>query len=127
MACDLEDDSLKPGEMLRLTLYWRALQPIQENYTVFVHVARADGAILIQRDVQPRDGTHPTGSWVTGELVGDPHELSIPSDAPPGTYWLKVGMYSPATMQRLPVVDPGQAAVEQDSVLVKELRVVSAQ
>jgi len=64
---------------------------------------------------------------VTGELVGDPHELSIPGDAPPGTYWLKVGMYSPATMQRLPVVDPGQAALEQDSVLVKELRVVSAQ
>jgi len=127
MACDLENDSLKPGETLQITLYWRALQPMQENYTVFVHVARPDGAILIQRDVQPRDGTHPTGSWVTGELVGDPHELSIPGDAPPGTYWLKVGMYSPATMERLPVVDPGQAAVEQDSVLVKELRVVSAQ
>jgi serine/threonine-protein kinase len=127
MACDLENDSLKPGETLRLTLYWRALQPMQENYTVFVHVARADGAILIQRDVQPCDGTHPTGSWVTGELVGDPHELSIPGDAPPGTYWLKVGMYSPATMQRLPVAEPGQAALEQDSVLVKELRVMSAQ
>jgi hypothetical protein len=25
MACDLENDSLKPGETLRLTLYWRAL------------------------------------------------------------------------------------------------------
>ncbi|MGA9351558.1 MAG: protein kinase [Anaerolineae bacterium] len=123
MACDLENDSLKPGETLHLTLYWRALQPMQENYTVFVHVVRADGAILIQRDVEPRDGTHPTGLWVTGELVEDPHELSIPSDAPPDTYWLKVGMYSPATMQRLPVVDPGQAAVEQDSVLLRELQV----
>jgi len=30
-------------------------------------------------------------------------------------------------MQRLPVADPGQAKVLQDSVLVKELRVVSAQ
>ena len=127
MACDLLNDSLKPGETLRLTLYWRALQPMQENYSVFVHVARADGAILIQRDVQPRDGTHPTGSWATGELVEDPHELSIPSDAPPDIYWLKVGMYSSATMLRLPVVDPGEAKVLQDSVLVKELRVVSAQ
>ncbi len=127
MACDLENDSLKPGETLRLTLYWRALQPTQENYIVFVHVARADGAILTRRDVQPRDGTHPTSAWVTDEWVGDPHELSIPSDAAPDIYWLKVGMYSEATMQRLPIVDPGQATVLEDSVLVKELRVVPAQ
>ncbi|MFQ5812640.1 MAG: protein kinase [Anaerolineae bacterium] len=127
VACDLEDDSLEPGETLRLVLYWRALQQIPENYTVFVHVARADGAILVQRDVQPRDGTHPTGSWVTGELVRDPYELSIPSDALPDIYWLKVGMYSRVTVQRLPVVDAGQATVLQDSVLVKELRVVPAQ
>jgi hypothetical protein len=127
VACDLEDDSLQPGEALQLVLYWRALQPIQDNYTVFVHVAQADGATLVQRDVQPREGTHPTGSWVTGELVTDPYELPIPSDALPDIYWLKVGMYSQATMQRLPVVDPGQATVLQDSVLVKELRVVPAQ
>ena len=127
VACDLEDDSLEPGEMLRLVLYWRALQPMSENYTVFVHVARSDGAILAQRDVQPCDGTHPTGSWVTDELVTDPYELSIPSDAPPDIYWLKVGMYSSATMQRLSVVDPGQATALQDSVLVKELRVVPVQ
>jgi hypothetical protein len=127
IACDLEDDSLQPGEALRLVLYWRALQQISENYTVFVHVARADGSTLVQRDVQPRDGTHPTGSWVTGELVRDPYELSISSDAPPDIYWLKVGMYSRATMQRLPVVDPGEATVLKDSVLVKELRVVPAE
>ena len=127
VACDLEDDSLQPGEMLRLVLYWRALQPMSENYTVFVHVARSDGAILAQRDVQPCDGTHPTGSWVTDELVTDPYELSIPSDAPPDIYWLKVGMYSSATMQRLSVVDPGQATALQNSVLVKELRVVPVQ
>jgi hypothetical protein len=127
VACDLEDDSLEPGEALRLVLYWRALQQIPEDYTVFVHVARADGSTLVQRDIQPRDGTHPTGSWVTGELVRDPYELSIPSDALPDIYWLKVGMYSQATMQRLPVVDPGEATVLQDSVLVKELRVVPAE
>ncbi len=127
VACDLEDDSLEPGETLRLVLYWRALQQMPENYTVFVHVTQADGAVLVQRDTQPREGTHPTGSWVIGELVKDPYELSIPGDALADIYWLKVGMYSQATMQRLPVVDPGQAKVLQDSVLVKELRVIPAQ
>ena len=127
VACDLEDDSLEPGEALRLVLYWRALQQIPEDYTVYVHMARADGSTLIRRDVQPRDGTHPTSSWVIGELVRDPHELSIPSDALSDIYWLKVVMYSQATMKRLPVVDPGEATVLDDSVLVKELRVVRAQ
>lgn len=126
-ACDLGNDRLKPGELLRFTLYWRALRPMQENYTVFVHVARADGSILAQRDVQPRGGAHPTSSWVTDEWVADPYEVSIPSDAPLDIYWLKVGMYSQATMQRLPVVDPGQATALQDSILIKELRVVPAQ
>jgi len=126
-ACDLESDTLKPGETLRFTLYWRSLQPMQEDYTVFVHVARADGWILTQRDVQPRDGTRPTSSWLADEWIEDHHELSIPSDATPDIYWLKVGMYLQATMRRLPVVDPGQARVLQDSVLVKELRVVAAQ
>jgi hypothetical protein len=64
---------------------------------------------------------------MTDEWVEDYHELSIPSDALPDIYWLKVGMYSQATMQRLPVVDPGEATVLQDSVLVKELRVVPAE
>ena len=127
IACDLEDDNLEQGETLRLVLYWRALQQIPEDYTVFVHVARADGTTLVQRDVQPRDGAHPTSSWAADELVTDPHELSIPSDALPDIYWLKVGMYSLATMQRLPVVDPGEATVLQDGVVVKELRVVPAQ
>ncbi len=127
VACDLEDDSLEPGETLRLVLYWRALQQMPENYTVFVHVTQADGAVLVQRDTQPREGTHPTSSWVIGELVEDRYELSIPGDALADIYWLKVGMYSQATMQRLPVVDLGQAKVLQDSVLVKELRVIPAQ
>jgi len=127
LACDLEDDSLEPGDTLRLVLYWRALQQIPESYAVFVHVARADGTTLVQRDVQPREGTHPTSLWVTDELVTDPYEFSIPNDAPPDIYWLKVGMYSPSTMQRLPVVDPGEATALQDGVLVKELRVVPAQ
>ncbi len=127
MACDLENDSLQPGEAVRLVLYWRALQQIQDDYTVFVHVARADGSTLVQRDVQPGDGAYPTSAWVTGELVRDPYELPIPSDALPDIYWLKVGMYSRATMQRLLVVDPGEATALQDGVLVKELRVVPAQ
>jgi len=43
--------------------------------------------------------------------------------ASPGTYWLKVGMYSQRTMERLPVVEPGRAQVEGDSVLVEQIQI----
>jgi hypothetical protein len=56
-------------------------------------------------------------------MVDDPYELAIPVRASPGTYWLKVGMYSQNTMKRLPMVEPGRVQAEQDSVLVRQIQV----
>jgi serine/threonine-protein kinase len=125
LACDLESDTIRPREALKLTLYWRALKKMNESYTVFIHLTRADGSIIAQIDSEPRGGAYPTSAWIVGEQVSDPYELIVPSDAPPGTYWIKVGMYIKATMQRLPVVDPGRANVEDNSIIVKEVMIIS--
>jgi hypothetical protein len=106
-------------------LYWRALRKIEESYTVFVHLTRADGSIITQIDSEPRGGSYPTNAWMVGEQVSDPYELIVPSDAPPGAYWIRVGMYIKATMQRLPVVDPGRAEVEDNSIVIKEVMIIS--
>ncbi len=97
---------------------------MSEDYTVFVHLTQADGQLVSQQDIQPLGGAKPTTSWTPGEVVDDPYELAIPVWASPGTYWLKVGMYSQRTMKRLPVVEPGRVQAEQDSVLVKQIQVV---
>jgi serine/threonine-protein kinase len=123
VSCDLPRVEFKPGETVQLTLHWQALREMTEDYTVFVHLTQADGQLVSQQDIQPLGGAKPTTSWTPGETVDDPYELAIPVGASPGTYWLKVGMYSQSTMERLPVVEPGRAQAEQDSILVKQMQI----
>jgi len=123
LSCDLDRVEFKPGETVQLILHWQALREMTKDYTVFVHLTQADGQLISQQDIQPLGGAKPTTSWTPGEMIDDPYELAIPVGALPGTYWLKVGMYSQNTMKRLPVVEPGRAQAEQDSVLVGQIQV----
>jgi hypothetical protein len=95
-----------PGDSIRLTLHWRALQRMKTSYTVFVHVIRGSGAILTQRDAIPANGARPTTTWVPGEYVADVYELTIPRDAARADYLIEVGMYDARTGQRLSLEGP---------------------
>ncbi len=127
VAAEMERIEVPPGGTLSLTLHWRALAQMGTPYTVFVHLTRADGSIVLQQDIEPRNGAYPTTLWQVGEQVRDSYTFVIPRDTPPGSYWIKAGMYTPDAGQRLPVVDPGTAQVENDSVVVREFRVISEQ
>jgi len=124
VACDLARVEFRAGETVQLTLHWQALREMTEDYTVFVHLVQADGQLVSQQDIQPLGGARPTTSWIPGQVVDDPYELAVPVGAAPGTYWLKVGLYSQRTMKRLPVVESGRAQTEQDSILVRQIQVV---
>ncbi len=86
---------------LALTLYWRALKPVGEDYTVFVHLVDEGGNIVAQGDGPPVEGHWPTTAWQVGEIVPDEHRLAAEAK---GVRFL-VGLYRPDTMARLPVVD----------------------
>jgi len=94
---------LKPGWMVHLTLFWQALQPMEEDYTVFVHLIDGGGNIWEQKDNPPVDGFYPTTQWEEGEIVRDQYDLFIPPDVPLGEYRLEVGMYLAETGERLEV------------------------
>jgi hypothetical protein len=64
---------------------------------------------LAQADSQPLRGTYPTSFWDVGEILLDPYELAVPSGVPPAEYGLYVGMYLPATGERLPSAGGGDA------------------
>ena len=55
---------------------------------------------------QPDPDLSNPDAWEPGEVVVDPYALTVQDGAPPGTYVIEVGMYDPATVQRLPVLDP---------------------
>jgi 4-amino-4-deoxy-L-arabinose transferase-like glycosyltransferase len=92
------------GATLPLTWTWEVLANMEADYTVFVHLAGADGQPVAQADSQPFGGTYPTSFWDVGERLADPHLLEIPAGVLPGDYELLVGMYLLSSGERLPLV-----------------------
>jgi len=122
-SANLPRDTLRPGEMLELTLRWKArVNNIEQPYKVFVHLMGPTGKLVTQVDREPQDGRSPTTTWVADVVVQDRYSVEIPPDAPRGPYQLRVGMY-PANnpVARLPVVDPGKVSADNNSLLVKTL------
>jgi hypothetical protein len=103
LGYDLENDRVRPGDQLSLTLYWQAVDRVETSYTVFTHLLDAGSHIRAQKDSIPGGGSLPTTSWVEREVITDVYYLTVSSDAPRGESVLEVGMYDATTGQRLPL------------------------
>jgi hypothetical protein len=111
-----------PGEVIPVRLQWRGLRPMNEDYTVFVHLVGPDGRLHGQADSWPVQGSHPTSQWPVGQEIPDPYEVRLDGDAPSGEYRVEVGWYLLETMQRLRVLDEAGEPVA-DSFVVGTLNV----
>ncbi|MDI7276962.1 MAG: hypothetical protein QME94_13370, partial [Anaerolineae bacterium] len=118
----LASDEVAAGDILQLTLFWRATRPIGRRYKVFTHVIDQAGHLLGQRDAEPVGGARPTDSWREGEQVVDRYGLPVLPGTPPGEYLVEVGMYGLEDGRRLPVHGAGDA--EADHVILHKVRVV---
>lgn len=107
---------VRPGETLGFTFFWRASATIRDDYTVFLHLLDSSGRLIFQADSQPQGGAFPTSFWNTGEVVADRIALPAPRDMPPGFYNLRLGLYQPATGQRLAVTGGAAALGDQASL-----------
>lgn len=98
--------TLRPGEDLRLTLYWQGAEPAPRKLSTFVHVRPMTAE-------QPGNPRSPNGMWVQaeriapgglvttdflpGKLYEDPYHLKLPEDIPAGQYYLEVGWFDPSS------------------------------
>jgi hypothetical protein len=98
---------------LQVTLRWSTGAYLDTDHSVFLHlVAPGGGAEAIaQADGPPLDGEWPTSLWLPGVTLDDLHTIPLPPQLPPGTYSLLVGLYDPATGERLPLPD-GSGALQ---------------
>jgi hypothetical protein len=120
VGADLSRVALQAGEPLTVTLYWRASEGAEQDYTVFVHLADTAGTVWAQSDAQPAAGRVPTSSWIAGQVIVDRHHVTVPALVPPGTYILWAGMYTPETGYRLPLDQEG-ARLPDDRVRLGNL------
>ncbi|MBI4319522.1 MAG: glycosyltransferase family 39 protein [Chloroflexi bacterium] len=115
-------ESLRPGDVVDLVLYWQAIGPISERYTVFVHVIDQHEYLWGQRDGEPGGGAKITSIWKPGETVEDRHGVPVLLGTPPGDYKLELGLYDAGDGRRLPILDEGGTVVG-DRFLFGTLRV----
>jgi hypothetical protein len=85
---------LHAGDLLQLTLYWRATERINERYVVFNHVIDEEGNKIGQSDGEPRLGARPTTGWQAGEVITDSYTIALDPQAQPGAYRLMAGLYT---------------------------------
>ncbi|HID63843.1 MAG TPA: phospholipid carrier-dependent glycosyltransferase [Anaerolineae bacterium] len=121
LGYDLHHSPFKPGGQVYLTLYWQALDKIDDDYTVFTHLLDSEGRLQAQKDNPPVHGLLPTSAWEVGEIIQDRYIIPLPPDLPPGDYQIEVGMYQLETGQRLEV--RGEPEGEGDRILLGEVEV----
>lgn len=81
------------GDVLPVTLYWRALGAARKDLSVSARLIAPDGRIAAQQDnTSPVLSLYPTSRWREGEVVGDYYELPYRTLAP-GRYALQVRVY----------------------------------
>ena len=91
---DFDKRVMAPGDRLTVRLWWEALAAMDEEYKVFVHLVQPPESVWAQKDEDPLDGEYPTTRWTVGQQVEDPYELHLPVDAPPGVYFVEIGLYN---------------------------------
>jgi hypothetical protein len=93
---------LLPGESIEIDLFWKARGNPGEDYLPRLALIDAEGVSQAQLAEKPVAGTYPTAWWQAGELVRDPHALSIPATVPPGKYDMALSLIRAADGQPIP-------------------------
>jgi hypothetical protein len=113
---------VQPGESFPVTLHLRAERTLGQNLVIFNH--------LLDQNANQRGGAdrvplkhYTTLLWAPGETVSDAYEVFVETTAPPGVYWLDVGLYPSDQLDfSLPLFVNGQP-IAQNSVRLGPIKV----
>jgi hypothetical protein len=93
----LTPNPVPAGQIVHLTLHWRAETAVRADYKVALRVIDAEGQALLSIDRPPVDGFAPTSGWQPGQVVEDRYGLWLPAGAQPGSYPVQLKLYQEGT------------------------------
>ncbi len=77
----VETEGVHPGGSAMVSLYWRAVEPPQEDYFAFVQILGRDLDPIAGVDCYPGRGVFPPTLWQSGVIYRDRYRLPIAADA----------------------------------------------
>jgi hypothetical protein len=99
--------SVKPGEELPLTMYWRAYEPITEDFSIYIRLFDAEGKSIGRWEAFPGGGLYPTRLWQPGEIIADQYRIPVSLDARgPNVGKIEVGLFRRVPLETLVARDP---------------------
>jgi hypothetical protein len=98
---------------VRVRICWEALQRLDTDYTVFVHLLGPENMRTAERHTYPGLGRYPTTLWEMGKTFCDTYRLQIETWAPtPVLYNVEAGLFDAETGARLPTTNALGQSVE---------------
>jgi len=117
--------ALMPDEPLPLILYFSTDQIIEQDYTLFLHLADSEEALLFQFDGVPVQGNHVTRQWLPNQIFADRYDLKIAKPGVGELADLSLGFYKyEEPSKRQPIIDAHGTSVD-DRVVLGKIRLLS--
>ena len=104
----LPDGRDRRSDVVEVELVWRCEAPVDVPYRAFVHLET--DRVWTQHDDDPANRL-PCTLWRAGQTLHGQFRVVLPPELPRGDYALNVGLYHPATLERLPVRDGDGASI----------------
>jgi len=82
---DAPTEPLDPGELVPITLYWRAVQPIDEDFSVATKLFARNEQLLAENNSYPDGGRAPTRNWPVDQIITDRTTLVLSGEVNPPT------------------------------------------
>ncbi|MDX1522403.1 MAG: hypothetical protein R3264_12325, partial [Anaerolineae bacterium] len=114
----IETETAKPGDRVPVTVYWQALDSMDTNYSVFVHLIGRDFENVGQLNTYPGLGLRPTTTLQPGQIFADTYPVLINGgSAAPARLAVNVGLFDfeapgrPGIPPTTPAGDPASTTV----------------
>lgn len=122
--------AIEPGRPLPLTIYFTTAAPIEDDYTLFLHLAGAGDTLLYQFDGVPVQGRHPTRQWMPGQIFADTYSIvvdQLPAGQHAGLAVLSMGFYPIEASERRQTVFDSTGNPSGDRLVLARVRVDGTQ
>jgi hypothetical protein len=90
------------GYPLFFDVYWQALAAPTEKYELEIRVVAGDGTVLAEQRTPLAADWSSTDCWLAGDVFHGQYAFSLPADATPGRYQVRLAILAPDG-SRLPV------------------------
>jgi len=102
LGYSLGGESYRPGDTLDLTVFWKALADLREDYSYSLKLEDDSGTAWAAIDDQPAGSGYSTSLWTKGQLFRDLSRLTVPASTPSGQYRLVLTLYDPIDGRAVP-------------------------